>query len=51
MELKDVILSTLAEMEDTPAKPKESKFEVKETINIQETEAIQKEEIPVIEKI
>ncbi|MCD4668772.1 MAG: hypothetical protein K8R44_09380 [Sulfurimonas sp.] len=32
MELKDVILSTLAEMEDTPTKPVTSEFEVKEKI-------------------
>ena len=32
MELKDVILSTLAEMEDVPTKPITSKFEVKEKI-------------------
>lgn len=34
MELKDVILSTLAEMEDVPSKAKEDRFEVKETIAI-----------------
>ena len=34
MELKDVILSTLAEMEETPLKPV-SDFEVKETIKPQ----------------
>ena len=32
MELKDVILSTLAEMEDTPARPETPKYEVKETL-------------------
>jgi len=32
MELKDVILSTLAEMEDTPVSVKTSGFEVKEKI-------------------
>ena len=32
MELKDVILSTLAEMEDSNIKPETSDFEVKETI-------------------
>jgi len=32
MELKDVILSTLAEMEEVPAKPQSSKFEVREKI-------------------
>ena len=32
MELKDVILSTLAEMEDNSAKPQSSNFDIKETI-------------------
>ena len=35
MELKDVILSTLAEMEETPVPRKVPKFEVKETISVQ----------------
>lgn len=49
MELKDVILSTLAEMEETPPRTKESKFEVKETINIQTSEVTQKEEAFVVD--
>ncbi len=32
MELKDVILSTLAEMEEVPSKPQSSEFEVREKI-------------------
>ena len=36
MELKDVILSTLAEMEDTPAKPQMTGFEIKEKITVTE---------------
>ena len=34
MELKDVILSTLAEMEEVNAKPPVDDFEVKETIDV-----------------
>jgi len=36
MELKDVILSTLAEMEETPAANPKSTFEVKETLSVKE---------------
>lgn len=50
MELKDVILSTLAEMEERPAKLKESTFEVKETINLQAQKATPKEKLFVVEK-
>lgn len=41
MELKDVILSTLAEMEETPLKPV-SDFEVKETIKPQKEQPLNK---------
>lgn len=37
MELKDVILSTLAEMEESASKPQTSEFEVKEKIIISES--------------
>ncbi len=45
MELKDVILSTLAEMEDIPAKSISSDFEVKEKItpNLKVTKAVEPE--------
>ena len=36
MELKDVILSTLAEMEDIPQKPQVANFEIKEKITVTE---------------
>ncbi len=47
MELKDVILSTLAEMEEVNAKPPVDEFSVKETIDVkkQMTEAIVKDKI------
>ncbi len=48
MELKDVILSTLAEMEEAPLKLEETKFEVKETIS---AHTPVKEEIFVEEQI
>ena len=59
MELKDVILSTLAEMEDTPPKPQVTDYEIKEKISV--TEAIntinkepkiveEKEELKVVEE-
>ena len=42
MELKDVILSTLAEMEDNSAKPQPSDFEVKEKITkVKETKPVE----------
>ena len=43
MELKDVIMSTLAEMEDTPAKEIKSEFKIKEKIKVKE-EVLQKKE-------
>ena len=48
MELKDVILSTLAEMEDIPPQPK-LKFEVKEKIELKTVvkEEIQSEDLKV----
>ena len=48
MELKDVILSTLAEMEDIPPEPKH-KFEVKEKIELKTVvkEEIQSEDLKV----
>lgn len=59
MELKDVILSTLAEMEDAPPKPQVTDYEIKEKISV--TEAIntinkepsiveEKEELKVVEE-
>jgi len=45
MELKDVILSTLAEMEDVSTKPQSSNFEIKETITRAEDNSIE-EEVP-----
>lgn len=36
MELKDVIMSTLAEMEDTPPREVKPKFEIKEKIVVKE---------------
>lgn len=42
MELKDVILSTLAEMEDNNTQPQSSDFEVKETIaKVQKSEPVE----------
>ena len=37
MELKDVILSTLAEMEETPPQPQVTDYEIKEKISVTET--------------
>ena len=53
MELKDVILSTLAEMEEVNTKPPADEFEIKETINVKEqmkqelTKPIKQEELPI----
>lgn len=41
MELKDVILSTLAEMEESAAKPQRSEFEIKEKIVVHEQDVSQ----------
>ena len=43
MELKDVILSTLAEMEESSSKPESSEFNVKEKITFKEVETIKEE--------
>ncbi len=45
MELKDVILSTLAEMEETPLNLKENKFEVKEKIILQEKIVLEEKKV------
>lgn len=47
MELKDVILSTLAEMEEVPAKAT-PKYEVKETLSV---EKVQVEELPEVNQV
>ena len=50
MELKDVILSTLAEMEDIPPQPKH-KFEIKEKIELKTVlKEEQKTEVPKVEE-
>ncbi|MDF1874911.1 hypothetical protein JHD48_04105 [Sulfurimonas sp. SAG-AH-194-I05] len=57
MELKDVILSTLAEMEETISRPEVQKFEIKEKIVMREPipiimpEVKQVEKVEVIEKV
>lgn len=49
MELKDVIMSTLAEMEDTPPKEKKPEFEIKEKILINDEPLIKEEIAPVVQ--
>ena len=50
MELKDVILSTLAEMEETPPKPQVTDYEVKEKINVTEAVSAAKEDVIIKEE-
>jgi hypothetical protein len=50
MELKDVILSTLAEMEDTPPKPQVTDYEIKEKISVVETIDTIKKEPKIVEE-
>ncbi|MDQ7045976.1 MAG: hypothetical protein Q9M32_08690 [Sulfurimonas sp.] len=50
MELKDVIMSTLAEMEETQAKAISQNFEIKEKISIKEEIASPKEQETIIEE-